>query len=229
MDCIFKAWGYVPRHRLCTKCEPLDDIFRSLGYDKKEASKAIGRIFKAYTMIKADDVLRDETSGVKKATAKLVRKLSRLRAAPELKMVVDKADRTIRDLEASSIDAEEYLSGISVIGGQVFQTSAGDKKAFPIGQAISAATTIHDMTKDLEKDKRKGLFSPLKDVPPERLHSTTADLLASLMAEPLLPKVSQTRVFSPQVATASAGCWETCIGVCTGICSALALYECCCR
>ena len=230
MDCVFKAWGYVPKHRLCRKCEPLEGIFRSLGYDKKEKSKAISRIFKAYTMIKADDVLRDETSGVKKATAKLVKKLSRLSATEELKLMVDKADRIVRDLEASSVDAEEYVSEISVIGGKVFQTSTGDAEAYNIGQTLSAATTIHDMTTDLERDRRKGRFNPLKDVPPERLRSTITDLLTLFMGDPLLPYGGpQTSVFSQQVSVVSGDFWGTCIGVCTGICSALALYECCCR
>lgn len=230
MDCVFKAWGYVPRHRLCMKCQPLIDIFSSLGYDKKETSQAISRIFKAYTMMRADDVLRDETSGVKKATAKLVKKLSRLRTPREIKLVVEKADRTIRDMEASQIDAKEYVRRISAIGGQVFQTSARDKRAFLIGKALSAATTIHDMNKDLEGDRRKGVFNPLKNVPAERIGAITADLLTSLGGGKLLLGGGlRTRAFSPQVLLASATCWETCIGVCAGVCSALALYHCCCE
>lgn len=230
MDCVFKAWGYVPRHRLCTKCQPLMDVFSSLGYDKKETSKVISRIFKAYTMMTADDVLRDETSGVKKVTAKLLKKLSKLRTPEELKLVVEKADRTIRDMEASQIDAKEYVRQISAIGGQVFEASANDERAFPIGTTLSAATTIHDMNKDLEEDKRKGVFNPLKNVPADKISAVTADLLTSLGGDKLLLGGGpQTRAFSPQVALATSTCWQTCIGVCAGVCSALALYHCCCE
>ncbi len=229
MDCVFKAWGYMPKHRFCTKCQPLLDIFSSLGYDKKKTSKAIGHIFKAYTMIKADDVLRDETSGVKKTAAKLVKKLSEFRTPEELKLVVEKADTTIRDLESSQIDAKEYVRRISTIGGQIFEASAEDEKAFPIGRTLSAVTTIHDMNRDLEEDKRKGVFNPLRNVPAEKISALTEDLLTHFLGSPpLLRGGARTRAFSPEVTLVGGGFWETCFGVCAGICSALALYRCCC-
>lgn len=230
MDCIFKVWGYVPKHRFCTKCEPLENIFKSLGYDNKKASKAIDRIFRAYTVIKADDVLRDEKSMVKRAAAKLIKKLCSLKATEELGRMIGKADETIRDLEASQADAEEYVRQISFIGGEVFQTSVGDEQAFSIGRTLSAATTIHDMTKDLKEDERKGLFNPLRYAPLEKTTITTANLQTAFFgSKPLLEGGLQTRAFSPQVVLASGGFWETCFGVCAGICSAIALYRCCCE
>ena len=195
MDCVFKAWGYVPKHRFCTKCEPLELIFKSLGYDMRKRTKAVDLIFRAYTMVKADDVLRDEKNGLKTATAKLVKKLCRLRVTDELGKLVEKADRTIRDLESSPADAEEYVRQVSTIGGQLFQTSADDPKAFLIGQTLSAATTVHDMIKDLEGDKQKRLFNPLKNLPKKKIDALTADLLSSRLGDtPLLPRGLQTNI-----------------------------------
>lgn len=230
LECIFKVWGYVPKHKFCASCEPLEHAFRSLGYDKKKTSKAVNHIFKAYAMMNADDVLRDEESRAKRAAAALVKKICSLSVTEKLKRVIEKADRTIRDLEASPVDAEEYVRRVSTIGGRIFQTSTGDEKAFLIGRILSAATTIHDMTKDLERDKQKGLFNPLGNVSQDKTGAITADLKTSLFGDKALLRGSpQTRVFNPQSVLASEGFWETCLGVCTAICSALALYECCCR
>jgi len=220
----------MPKHRFCTKCEPLESIFRSLGYDDRKTSKAIDRVFRAYTMMKADDVLRDEKSRVKRAATKLIKKLCSLKATEELRRMIGKADRTIRDLEASQVDAEEYVRRISFIGGELFQTSVGDEQAFSIGRTLSAATTIHDMAKDLKEDERKGVFNPLRYVPLEKTTTITANLQTALFGnKPLSRGGPQSRAFSPQVVLASGGFWETCFGVCAGICSAIALYRCCCE
>ncbi len=230
MDCIFKVLGYVPEHKFCMRCEPLHVIFRSLGYDDEKASKAADIIFRTYAVLRADDVIRDERSPIKRCWAKLVKKVCSLGLSNELKDVVEKADATIRRMESANIDESGYIEGISIIGGEVFQAALGDKDAFSVGKTLSAAMTMHDMAKDLREDKRRNRFNPLKTAPSRTLVMRLTQSVNSLMPNANLLG-SKINTYNLETDFTSEGCAQscnTCVGVCAGICSSLLLYRLCC-
>jgi len=235
LDCIFKVWGYVPKHRFCTHCQPLENILELIEHDAKKRSEAINLILRTYTALKADDVLRDEKSRIRRAFAWLIKRLCSLRLPDELNRIVIKADRTIRDLESPEIDEEEYTEHISAIGGEVFQASLGDRAAFSVGQSLSAAMTIHDMIKDLREDKERSCFNPLRAASYDKIAAKMSELSSTIQTAfpQIRPLVAQNglRILNPHAGLMAQGCSESinvCMGVCLGICSALALYRCCC-
>jgi len=235
LDCIFKVWGYVPKHRFCTRCQPLGNILEPIEHDAKKRSEAINLILRTYTALKADDVLRDEKSSIRRASAGLIKRLCSLRLPDELNRIVIKADRTIRDLESPEIDEEEYIEHISAIGGEVFQASLGDRAAFSIGETLSAAITIHDMIKDLREDRERSCFNPLRAASYDKIAARMSELSSTIQTAfpQIRPPTAQNelRILNPHAGLMAQGCSESinvCIGVCLGICSALALYRCCC-
>ena len=235
MDCIFKVWGYVPKHRFCTHCQPLENILKPAKHDRKKRSEAINLILRTYTALKADDVLRDEKSGIRRAFAWLIKRFCSLRLPDELNRIVEKADRTIRDLESPEIHEEEYIEHISEIGGEVFEASLGDRAAFSIGETLSAAITIHDMIKDLREDRERSCFNPLRAASYDKIAARMSELSSTIQTAfpQIRPPTAQNelRILNPHAGLMAQGCSESinvCIGVCLGICSALALYRCCC-
>ena len=235
MDCIFKVWGYVPKHRFCIHCQPLDNILEPIKHNRKKRSEAINLILRTYTALKADDVLRDENGRIRRAFAHLVKRFCSLRLPDELNRIVEKADRTIRDLESSDIDEEDYINQTSAIGGEVFQASLEDREAFLVGETLSAAITIHDMIKDLREDRRRSRFNPLEAASYDKIAERMSELSSKVQTalSQIRPPTAQNglRMINSQAGLMAQGCSESiniCIGVCVGICSALALYRCCC-
>jgi hypothetical protein len=225
MDCVFKSLGYVPKHKICLHCRPLEDLLRNNGFESKNINNVVNQIFRIYSLLKADDILRDEKNIFKRSYAKIVKKIGCIGLSKELKDLVKESDKTLSKLESRNAGEEEYIEKVSNIGGEIFQKVTRDKSSFSLGKSTSAITLILDMIKDFKDDKKKGRFNPLKN-----LYCDISNIKFNIIINKYQKEFSSLNFYSQQsnIVGSSAGCFQICVGVCGGICSSILLYRCCC-
>ena len=217
MDCIFKIHGIVPANHFCRGCEPLNMIFGSIGYNKKEAQNQSKRILRAFQIIRLEDKYRDETKKTR-YISKAISVLLMMTLPRQLQKSLQDSNIQIRDLENFEVSPTRYINRVSKMGGLIFESAAilrsQKKKLQRIGTTLSRAMLVHDMNKDLQSDLKAGKFNAFKNCSKEKAKSLTKQntfKFIKLTKSTLITKIETSdkhRGFKPFLS--SPGDWADC-------------------